>query len=344
MKFSVGYQFFDEKGKSFSESLCGLASHIDEVYFPWPNSPSGRPSLGDDHGDICWDARSLLEKDLKLLKSAGIKLNLLFNANCYGDKAVSTWLQNNVCSIIDYIIARVGAIDWVTTASPYIASTVKNYFPEIRTRASVNMRIGTIEGMAYLENIFDGFYMRREYNRSFIAINHLKQWCDTHGKTLHILANSGCMFDCSAQIFHDNTLAHYSGIEETINKPGYDAAICRQFYMNPENHWKLLRNTWIRPEDLIHYEQFFNTVKLATRQTKRPLHVVSVYIRGAYRGNILDLLEPNHSPCLEERYISNANFPEEWFQTTTDCGRDCDICGFCRNTFEKTCISYKNIG
>ena len=280
MKFSVGYQFLDEKGRSFSESLCGFVQHIDEVYFAWPGLPSGRPPLGNDHGDACWEAQSQLEDDLRLLKSAGVKLNLLFNANCYGDKAVSAWLQNNVCSIIDHINTGIGIVDWVTTSSPYIASIVKNYFPEIRIRASVNMCIGTVEGMEYLEDIFDGFYMRRDYNRSVSKIKQLKQWCDVHGKTLHLLANSGCMFNCSAQIFHDNTLAHHSGIEETVNKPGYDSAICRQFYMNPENHWKLLRNTFIRPEDLIHYENFFNTVKLATRQTSRPLHVVLAYIRG----------------------------------------------------------------
>ena len=339
MKFSVGYRFLDESGGSFSESLCKLAPAIDEVYFPWPGSPSGRPSLGEEHGDVYWEGQSQLENDLKTLKAAGIKLNMLFNANCYGDKSVSIWLQNNVCSIIDHINNNAGTIDRITTTSPYIASIVKEYFPDIQTRASVNMCIGTTEGMEYLESVFDGYYMKREHNRDFSAIKNLKQWCDAHKKTLHLLANSGCMYNCSAQIFHDNTLAHHSGIEEMINKPGYDSALCRQFYAIPDNQWKLLRNTWIRPEDLIHYEKFFDTAKLATRQTKRPLHVVSAYIRGNYRGNVLDLLEPNHSKCLGERYISNADFPKEWFENTTGCDRNCEKCNFCRKVFDKTCVN-----
>ena len=36
----------------------------------------------------------------------------------------------------------------------------------------------------------------------------LKAWAQENGKKITILANSGCMRDCSGQIFHDNMVAH----------------------------------------------------------------------------------------------------------------------------------------
>lgn len=333
MKFSIGYQFFDEYENRFAESISTLAPHINEVYFPWIDTATCRTSLINDRGEIKWGAQEKLEKDLALLKKSGIKLNLLLNSNCYGEKSVSIYFQNYICSIIDHIEDIVGSLDWVTTASPFIAKAVKQYFPHVKTRASINMRIGSIDGMEHLSDLFDGFYMQRDYNRNFKKITKLKNWCDLNDKSLHLLANSGCMRFCSAQTFHDNVVAHDLSIAEMANKQDFNAAKCWDFYEKDQNQWKMLRNTWIRPEDLHHYEGIFDVAKLATRMTNRPLSVVNAYINKLYRGNLLDLLEPNHTSLLKDHYVSNTLFPLDWFEKTSECNKDCTTCKYCESIF-----------
>lgn len=105
----------------------------------------------------------------------------------------------------------------VTTASPAIAQMIKRINHKILTRTSVNMKAGTIEGMRYISDYFDEYNMQRDYNRDFDRIALLKRWADENNKGLYMLANSGCLRNCSAQIFHDNLVAHDLEIAEHDN-------------------------------------------------------------------------------------------------------------------------------
>ena len=79
------------------------------------------------------------------------------------------------------------------------------------------------------------------------------------------------------------------------------------------------------------YDEYFDCVKLATRTATRPLYVVKSYINGACFGNLLDLLEPNHTKVLgENKYLSNQKIPKEWFSKVTSCNKDCYTCGYCK--------------
>lgn len=182
-----------------------------------------------------------------------------------------------------------------TTASPLIAKFVKSNFQDVKTRASVNMEIGTVQGMDYLARYFDGYYMKRELNRDFAAIENLSNWCRDNGKELHLLANSGCLNHCSAHNFHDNLVAHETEISKMDNAYSF-TGICREYLSSPEHYISLIRDTnFIRPEDIHKYEPYFETAKLATRIHRNPAMVLGSYVRGKYSGNILELLEPAHS-------------------------------------------------
>ena len=335
MKFSVGYQFFAETCDYFAPSICSQKEHIDEVYFPWLDTQTCRESLSNDRGAINWQAQTRLESDIKSFKENGIKLNLLLNSNCYGERAVSDYFKNYICSIVDHIQETAKVLDTVTTTSPFAAWVVKRFFPEVKTRASVNMRIGTIQGIKHVADLFDGFYLQREFNRNMEYIRDLKKWLDNQGKTLHLLANSGCMQFCSWQIFHDNAVGHENGIKETQNINEFNTAGCWSYYKNQENWVSLLQNTWIRPEDLDNYAEFFRCVKLATRSSSKPLAVIKAYIDRRYDGNLLDLLEPNHTSLLSGYYIDNRAFPEDWFHHTSNCSGYCDECGYCKRVMTK---------
>lgn len=302
MKFSVGYQLF-ENGK-FTSSIIDFKEYVSEVYFSWGDFPNGRNNQIKHMGLLPWVAQNKQMEDLKRLSDSGIKLNLLFNANCYGSNSQSREFFSKIGDTIDYIKENYG-LSSVTTTSPLIAKFVKNNFVNLHIRASVNMEIGSIEGMKYIAEYFDGYYMKREFNRDFDKIKELHSWCEDNGKELYLLANSGCLNNCSVHNFHDNLVAHESEIAKIDNAYNFQG-ICREYLKKEENYEALILNTnFVRPEDVYRYEPYFKAAKLATRVNPNPIRILESYIRGTYSGNILELLEPAHN--IYPYIIENGN-------------------------------------
>lgn len=291
MKYTVGLQYAND---AFLNCIIENREHIHEVYFAWGDFPNGRSNQLQNAHFTPWELQQRQIECLRALSSEGIKLNLLFNANCYGAESQSRAFFERIGTTMDYIDRSFG-LHSVTTTSPLIAKFVKNNFPEVATRASVNMEIGTVQGMDYLAQYFDGYYMKREHNRDLETVAHLSDWCKANGKSLHMLANSGCLNHCSAHNFHDNLVAHESEIAKMDNAYNF-GGICHEYLKDPAHHKSLIEDTnFIRPEDIGKYEPYFEAVKLATRVHRSPESVLRSYIRGSYSGDILRLLEPAHS-------------------------------------------------
>ncbi len=291
MKYMIGYQIADE---SFINEIIAQKEHIYEVYFAWGDIPNGRNNQLISNVLLPWEAQARQISDLKRLSENGIALNLLLNGNCYGKDSLSRAFYNKLGDTIDYIAESFG-LQSVTTTSPLIARFVKANFSTLEVRASVNMKIGTVEGMDYISEHFDGYYMQREYNRDFDRIKELKAWCDANNKKLYMLANSGCLNNCSAQVFHDNLVAHESELSQMDNAYEFHG-MCSEYLKKPEHYKALIENTnFIRPEDMHLYDEYFVAAKLATRVSRCPINIMNSYINGKYCGNILDILEPSHS-------------------------------------------------
>ncbi len=291
MKFSVGLQ---KNNRDFVDYIIENKQHIHEVYFSWGDFPSGRSSQTSADDLTAWEMMDIQRKMIADLSSANIALNILFNANCYGDRALSKEFFSDVGQTVYYVSENFGLAS-VTTTSPLIAKFVKTNFSDLEVRASVNMEIGTVQGMEYLADYFDGFYIKRELNRDFDSIKKLYTWADDNGKKMYMLANSGCLNYCSAHTFHDNLVAHEKDISKYDNAYNYEG-ICRNFLKKEENIFKIIEHTnFVRPEDIYLYEHYFVSAKLATRVHKNPISVVDSYINRKYVGDILQILEPSHS-------------------------------------------------
>ncbi len=338
MRFAVGYQLAEDGEEPFSAIVSDFRDHIAEMYFPWLDMPSGRSPLATRRGYTDWTAQARLEEELRTVRGMGVKLDLLLNANCYGGEAVSQALAGRICSIAAHLEEAVRGLDIVTTTSPFAAHVLKENFPHIERRASVNMRIGEVKGMEYLADLFDSFYIRREYNRDFDRIRELKAWADANGKKLLMLANSGCMNFCSGQTFHDNLVAHEAEVAETCNLPGFLPHTCWRYLQDPAHRVSVLQNSWVRPEDLHRYEGLFDTVKLATRMHRLPGLVIGAYVRGRYYGNLLDLCEPGFGPAFVPYVIDNSAFPADFFDHVTACDKRCHECGYCQSVLERVMV------
>lgn len=278
----------------FTDCIIEYKDQISEVYFSWGDFANGRSSQLEKEGYTSWELQQMQIEALSRLSKEGIAFNLLFNGNCYGRDSQSRAFFQKIGMTVDYISSKFG-LRSITTTSPLIAKFIKNNFEELEVRASVNMEIGTVQGMDYLAEYFDSYYMKRELNRDFGAIETLSRWCRANGKKMYLLANSGCLNHCSAHVFHDNLVAHEAEIAKMDNAYEF-RGMCKEYLKKEEHYQALIDNTnFIRPEDMHRYEPYFEAAKLATRVHKNPSMVLRSYCRERYSGNILELLEPAHN-------------------------------------------------
>lgn len=337
-KFTVGLPISDNE--TFINDIIMHKESISEVYFSWGDFPSGRSAQS---GYVTpWEAQARQIEVLDRLCSEGLRFNLLFNANCYGEDAQARVLYERIGETVDYVASRYSLAS-VTTTSPLIAKFIKNNFDGIKTRASVNMEIGSEEGFSYVSDYFDGYYMKREYNRNLRVIKKLRAWCDENDKELFMLANSGCLNNCSAHVFHDNLVAHERNIATKDNAYGFEG-VCRDFLRRDGSISEYLRVTnFIRPEDLHLTAEYFDGIKLATRVSPNPSLILNAYINARYSGAVTSLLEPDHSGIFYPAVIENKRIDPEWTKTVLFCNKDCRACGLCVRTTKNAIIKLEDI-
>lgn len=337
LKLAIGYQLPDEDEPPFAELVSDYREHVAELYFPWLDMPSGRSPMSVRDGSVDWTAQAKLGQDLRAVRALGVRLDLLLNANCYGDQALSVELTNHVLSLLAYLQETVG-LDVVTTTSLLLARVAKQHFPDLEIRASVNMRLGTIRALEPVADLFDSFYVQREYNRHLDHLAELRAWADAHGKSMHALVNSGCLNSCAGQTFHDNLVAHERGISRTGNVEDWNPHLCWNYYQRREHWVAFLQNSWIRPEDLDRYSALIGVAKLATRQHANPRRVVHAYATRRFTGNLPDLLEPGHAPLFAPHLLDASRLPADWFSRTTSCDHRCHQCTYCAGVLEQALV------
>ncbi len=336
MKFTVGYR--PGENSAFLKSILRHREHISEVYFAFGDFSNGRGRPNDIEGLLPCEADQKTLFDLALLAENNIALNFLLNANCYGKDSESRAFFHKIGESVDLFRQRYRLAS-VTTTSPLIAKFIKENFEGISVRASVNMEIGSREGMDYLADRFDSFYMKRELNRNFPAIRRLKEWCDGNGKELFMLANSGCLNFCSSHIFHDNLVAHEQEIRAMDNAYAYRGS-CWEYLEKPEKQYSLVQKTnYVRPEDISLYEGLVTAAKLATRVNASPERILESYVSQKYIGSPLELLEPNHAGAIYPMYLDNSRFPENFALTVGNCSKECEKCGYCKQVYENAIIN-----
>ena len=273
----------------FQDACRPHLDRIREVFYAWPGVLSCRPAP-----EFTPEVRAQLVSDLKWCRANGILLDTLFNCNCYGDIAVSPELADFVSRMLGEMDAEGVFPDVVTTTSPFVATVLRQRFPSVKIRLSINMRIHGTVGCEPIMELFDSFYASREHHRDLAWLARLGEWSRAHGKILGMQVNSGCLRQCPFQTFHDN-----------------------------------LHGPWIRPEDLPRYEEHVDVVKLATRRHAHPVAVLNAYATYSYDGDLALLMDPSYP---FPKSFDNAAFgASSLWPEVCACpdANDCRHCGRC---------------
>ena len=336
LKFSVGYPC--AAPQSFFNTVAPYMNHIGELYFAWDGFANGRATFDNDPR---YDAKKL-ETELYRFSEQGVRLNLLLNGNCYGGEAISRTLADRVRYTVGDLYERFG-LHTVTTASPFVAHTVKKYFPEIDVRASANMWIDGVGGMEQCADLFDSFYLKRDYNYCVDEIGTQHSWCRKHGKRLYLLANSGCIPNCTFHTFHDNFVSHSNEVYTSPQDRTFEPYVCRRRMTKPENRHLLLSGNVVRPEDVTRYEDLVDGIKLATRIHPLSALVIGAYARGRWDGDLCALTEPGFGDLLAPYILDNTSVPADYWEHKTACLRaqthgstaPCAACGYCADIYHR---------
>lgn len=339
LKLSVGYPC--AAPQSFFDTVSPYLDSIGELYFGLQGFVNGRAVFD---GDPRYDEEKL-KTELKRFSEQGVRLNLLLNGNCFGGEAVSKDLAQRVCQVVGEMQDSAG-LDAVTTASPFIAYAVKCAFPTIDIRASVNMWIDGVSGMSQCADLFDSFYVKRDYNYCLSEIKAEHEWCQNNGKRLYLLANSGCIPHCSFHTFHDNMIAHSAQIAKSPKIADFEPYVCRRMLQEPQNHYRILSGNLVRPEDVHNYEGLVDGIKLATRIHPFPAIVIGAYKRERWVGDLSALTEPGFGDLLAPYILDNTAVPTDYWEHRTSCLRAnshgstamCDKCGYCKRVYEQISV------
>ena len=170
-------------------AICGkYVSRIKEVFFAWPGVTASRPMA-----EWTPERKQLFFEDIAWCRNEGMELDAIFNANCYGDIAISKALAEHVTEVLGEMDEKGLFPEHLTTTSPFIATVVRRRFPEVKIRLSVNMYIESTQSLSYMEELFDSFYVSIDNHRNFEYVRKMADWSTSHGKTLCVYANSGCL-------------------------------------------------------------------------------------------------------------------------------------------------------
>ena len=322
-------------GHFFNGDFTGVCAtylpRIKEVFFAWPGVLSCRPAP-----DFTPEVRARLLSDLTWARSRGIELDTLFNCNCYGDLAISPDLADFVTRTLREMDAEGLFPETVTTTSPFIATVLRQRFPSVRIRLSVNLRVHGSVGFEPILPLFDSFYATRERHRETAWLRGMSDWARAHGKEIGIQANSGCLRQCPYQTFHDNLHGHDRRAQSKVGERfDFSVFLCRQTYAR--DHESFLRATWIRPEDLPLYEPFVDVVKLATRRHAYPEKIVAAYATRAYDGDLADLVDAR--PDLPVVFDNRAFDATPLWPAVRECpsANGCTHCGRCAQLLRQVC-------
>ncbi|MBR6056960.1 MAG: hypothetical protein IKP58_02195 [Victivallales bacterium] len=331
-KLAIGYHagIVDKIDCSWSSVLAAYRESVAEVFFTMPGDAAGvRQS---DHPSAEKSARFF--RDLERLRNMGIVGVLLFDASCYGGGMVSKPFFEHIKRSVQEVKRHI-RLKAVVTMTPPMAEFLKGVFPELEIRASVNEQVGSMNQLEYAGRYYDGFYLKRDMTRDVSHITKVRKWCDEHKKTLHLVPNNGCLYECPFMLEHLNVMGHAAELAAKETPWKEREMQCREALSEAENRVQILQGGWIRPEDIAKVEGYFDTVALLSSDIPQARKVLDAYVNGHWDGDLLELLEPCHAGLTGMPPLRNNAFPDDWFEKTSTCGHACDGCGYCRDVLGK---------
>jgi collagenase-like PrtC family protease len=151
---------------------------------------------------------------------------------------------------------------------------------------------------------------------------------------VELLANEGCLNHCAFRATHESLIAAANaGIPIDTFCLNRDFGCVRILSEAPH---RILASPFIRPEDLPHYTDVADIIKISGRTLGGAFlrRAVAAYTAGRYDGNLLDLLDAAH--WMGQQWdLPNGKLPADLLERLTACDQTCTACTVCREIFDR---------
>jgi collagenase-like PrtC family protease len=308
---------------------------------------------------------------IKLIQKTGRKFNYLLNATCLDNREFTRSGQREIRKLLSWLDSF--GVDGITVANPYLGYLIKKEYPQFELSVSSYSAVDSIRKTKFwIEEIGANKITLRPstMTRNFPLLRKIRS--QTNGE-LQLLATQLCQYDCPLGIYHANFVSHASQDCHSLRGFGIDWCLINCRYKLLTHPEELIKASWIRPEDVVVYENIgIDSIKITdrVRTTQQIIFVLKPYLENKFDGNLADLLFSTTASNLTERklilkglrfffhplhvnvfklaklkglfseikiYIDNRKLDGflDYFLEGKCKHDDCQKCGYCRNVAER---------
>jgi collagenase-like PrtC family protease len=232
-------------------------------------------------------------------ETKNIRFNYLLNAPYSPARLPTKTAKQHIAQVLSEVQPHS-----VTISSIDILKIVRELSPHIPVNISTIAGIRTAEDLKpYLQFGPRVVVPHHDLARDFASLKALNQFARISGVRVQMLVNESCVFGCAQRAAHYEQ--HTSGKKDDRFQSQCNAVK----YGDPA---AFLECVWIRPEDIEWLVTEFGIVDFKISGREKPQNwlpeVVTAYLRGSYRGNLIRMLAITPpwviEPC-DELYVDN---------------------------------------
>lgn len=288
IKFDIAYNFED----GLMEQLAAIGN-VHGVYAKLKSDMvgGGRASLGQPDID-----HKTLAYHIELARKNNINFNYLLNSMCMSNNELKKDYHLQLAEFIKELDSY--GVNSVTVANPFLCDFIKNHFPDLEVCLSVNLTVKSLQQVKYWEDFgIDEITLDQVVNRNFGLLKEILRHTKKTGTRIRLFANNLCLHDCPLRAHHGLANSHASQKESEDMHLHYYYYKCTAMKMKDIS--KLISATWIRPDDLVYYENLMDevdnhnmTLKLTERNatTAYLTNTLKAYKNKHYEGNLMDIM------------------------------------------------------
>ncbi len=228
---------------------------------------------------------------IRFVKKTGREFNYLLNATCLDNREFTISGHREIRKILSWLDSL--DVDTITIANPYLGYLIRNNYPRFELAVSCYAALDSVKKIRFWTEEIGANKITLPpsgITRNFPLLKKIRSQLNCE---LQLLANQLCQHNCPFGIYHANFASHASQSHHLLRGFGIDWCLLNCRYKLLTQPEELIKASWIRPEDVRHYESIgIDSLKLTDRirDTKHILATLKTYLRRKFDGNLIDLL------------------------------------------------------
>lgn len=355
-KFEIPYNGTE----SILEVYAEFANHIGQVYGRAEDSyPQGRNTTKSQIITL-----SDIKRVVGILEGVNIPFSYVLNGNNHANREYNKGYRDNFVDFVKYL--RDIGVKSIILSNIFLIELIRNSVPDVEVDVSILLEIDNLARIKHLATLgVSRIVLSKTLLKNFQALEAIAKQCPSN-LDLVLLVNDPCLHHCAYTQYHNQALSLFS------SKGGEYVNFCRlrctQDFASDVR--KVISASFVRPEDLCHYEDLgYYLYKLTDRKqtTDWIKRALEAYTCRSYKGNLSDIMSPwscysgeypdvqeiceifdekdllcNRSNLRFSPYIENelmSGYLDFWRERRrAGCANeDCDNCNYCLKIATSAC-------